>query len=69
MSVFSCSTMRLHFISNDKIMLWQQKRLALECKIDLFWEIKSLLFMKEIMEMGIFRIFKWFSKKRKMDDK
>ena len=69
MSVFPCSTMRPHFVSNDMIILQQQKWLALECEIDLFWEMKSPLSIKEIMEMGIFRIFKWFSKERKTGDK
>ena len=42
---------------------------ALECDIDLFWEMKSPLSTEKMMEMGIFKIFKQFSKERKTGDK
>ena len=37
--------------------------------MDLFWEMNNLLSTKEIIEMGIFKIFKQFSKERKTGDK
>ena len=46
----------------EDIILQLQKRFALECEMDLFWEINIPLSIKEMIEMGIFRIFRCFSK-------
>ena len=40
-----------------------------EWGIYLFWEMKSLLSTKEMIEMGIFRIFKHFSRIWKMGER
>ena len=37
--------------------------------MDLFYEINNPLSTKEMIEIGIFKIFKWFSKERKTGDK
>ena len=37
--------------------------------MDLFCEMNNPSLTKEMMEMGIFKIFKWFSKERKTGDK
>ena len=40
-----------------------------EWEIDLFWEIKRLSSTKEIIKMGILRIFKQFSRIWKIDER